>query len=62
MHQNAGSNPGTGKRFPFVKSEIVLIFDSYISGEATCLYGKLHHYAASMQSLTGIPKDKGPQT
>ena len=41
MHQNVGSNPGTGQRFPFVKSEIVLIFDSFISGEATCAIQKM---------------------
>ena len=37
MHQNVGSNPGTEKRFPFVKSKIVLIFDGCRSGEATCM-------------------------
>ena len=36
MHQNVSSNPGTRKRFPFVKSKTVLIFHSCISGEATC--------------------------
>ena len=36
MHKNVGSNPGTRKRFPFVKAKFVLIFDSFMSGKATC--------------------------